>query len=199
MKLHRSNTCPQSNLNWVMVLHHVTVPRQLTGGPLLCVRGVTCHMIDDTTGVQGLRLIASLNHFVWRSADGLAAARAPACPRTQDTCIQTQAMLERQTKHTLTIARTTAAASCSSRSPVGSPEVQSREAGIAGRSLPDWNRSVAGSAPVHCLWLSCQSLQKQINKMNELSHTKTILAAVIVALRSFLLSWTWASKWLIPD
>lgn len=125
----RSNTCPQSNLNWVMVLHHVTVPRQLTGGPLLCVRGVTCHMIDDTTGVQGLRLIASLNHFVWRSADGLPAARAPACPRTQDTCIQTQAMLERQTKHTLTIARTTAAASCSSRSPVGSPEVQVREAG----------------------------------------------------------------------
>lgn len=80
-----------------MVLHHVTVPRQLTGGPLLCVRGVTCHMIDGTTGVQGLRLIASLNHFVWRSADGLPAARAPACPRTQDTCIQTQ-MLERQTQ-----------------------------------------------------------------------------------------------------
>lgn len=93
-----------------MVLHHVTVPRQLTGGPLLCVRGVTCHMIDDTTGVQGLRLIASLNHFVWRSADGLPAARAPACPRTQDTCIQAQGMLVRQTKHTLTIARTTAAA-----------------------------------------------------------------------------------------
>lgn len=99
---HRSNTCPQSNLNWVMVLHHVTVPRQLTGGPLLCVRGVTCHMIDDTTGVQGLRLIASLNHCVWRSADGLHLphARPPACPRTQDTCIQTQAMLQRQTKHT---------------------------------------------------------------------------------------------------
>lgn len=188
MKPHRSNTCPQSNLNWVMVLHHVAVPRQLTGGPLLCVTGVTCHMIDDTTGVQGLRLIASLNHFVWRSADGL--------PAAQDACIQTQAMLQRQTKHTLTIARATAAASCSSRS---SPEVQGREAGIAGRSLPDWNCSAAGSAPVHCLWLNCQSLQKQINKINERSHTKTILAAVIVALRSFLSSRTWASKWLIPD
>lgn len=67
MKLRSGNTCLQSNLNWVMVLHHVTVPRQLTGGPLLCVRGVTCHMIDDTTGVQGLGVIASLNHFVCRS------------------------------------------------------------------------------------------------------------------------------------
>lgn len=151
-KLYRSNTCPQSNLNWVMVLHHVTVPRQLTGGPLLCVRGVTCHMIDDTTGVQGLRVMASLNHFVWRAAEHPTCrthARMPERSRTHTPAHKTQTVLPKTNKRAPTITKTTAATSCSSCSPVlfsplwtrtGSAEVKGKRSrkikgGVAGLKL----------------------------------------------------------------
>lgn len=144
MKVHSSNTCLQSNLNWVMVRHHVTVPRQLTGGPLLCVRGVTCHMIDDTTGVQGLRVIASLNHFAWCTA-GQPTCRAHAWTLVRTgTCIQI-ADNAHKNQQTHTITRTTAA-SCRSCSPgffflhERWQEVQklnAREAGKSRGSFPD--------------------------------------------------------------
>lgn len=115
----------------------------------------TCHVIDDTAGVQGLGLMAPLNHFVCR--------RSAARP----TCVLACRRRWEDKQSTLTTTRRSRFAWSGSRS--------SRRGGGNGREV------VAGSPP---LMKIVSRSEKQIKEANELGHTKTISAAVMAALRS---------------
>lgn len=105
MKLYRSNTCVQSNLNWVMVLHHVTVARQLTASPLLCVGG--CNMSHDWWHHRGS---GTRRDSITKSFSSAARADQPTWHMHAWTLVHTCIRY----KHTLTF-RTASCSSCSNQ------------------------------------------------------------------------------------